>query len=131
MVAVQGEPADGVVEVRERGDGKDVARDLLGPSLDRRGPARRLLAAPRKEPEVLGLGDRAQHGVEAMVAVHLVSQRGLVEAQGALGQDWNQRIARLHFHVALADLLGVVEGVRVQKGPDQLTGDIAQRELEV
>src|SRR5262249_6063604 len=43
----------------------------------------------------------------------------------------NVRLDAVHPNVALALLLGIVEGMRVQKRPDELAADVFQAELEV
>ena len=43
---------------------------------------------------------------------------------------WNVGLDAVHANVALALLLGIVEGMRVKKGPDELTADVFEAELE-
>jgi len=68
---------------------------------------------------------------EIGVTVPRAHDRGLVDVKRLSG-DWRDKRARLlQLDVALARLLRVVKGVRVQERPHELARDVLEAELEV
>ena len=130
VVAVEREPRDGVVQVREGPDGKDVPGHLLAALLERARPLLRGASTGREEPVELRLGARQEQGPDARVGRHLGLHHAAIERLLALGQCRDDDALRLHLHVALAHLLRVVEGVGVQHAPDELPAHVLQAELE-
>ncbi len=130
-VPVEDEPGDRVVEVRVRRDREDVARHLEDALLDRLDPLV-VGGAPRGvDLVVLGLDRGAHELYESFVGVHLELGRRVKElARAVRGEGRDGVGAALHLDVALRDLLRVVEGMRVEEAPDELTRDALEDELE-
>jgi hypothetical protein len=74
--------------------------------------------------------DRREHLPELEVVLMSPRDRLLVHLLRLTAELRNDRRVRLHLDVALAHLLRVVEGVRVQEAPDELPRDLLQREHE-
>jgi len=119
-----------VVEVREGGDGQDVARDLLRLLPDLLLAARVLLARG-EDAVVLARRRRRQRRDQPLVRVDLRQRRVLVQGARLAVERRDGVAAGSDLDVALRDLLGVVERVRVEERPDELPRDVLQRELEV
>ena len=130
VVAVERDAVDRVVQVRVCGDGQGVPSDLLRLLLDGT-PPRVGVLAPRGEHREEGLGRRAHQGVRerAVAGVHALDT-GVVDRLRRGGERWPRDQPGLDLDVALADLLGVVEGVGVQERPERLAAHGLERELE-
>ena len=57
--------------------------------------------------------------------------RLLVESELRRVERWHRVSAGLDLDVTLRDLLGVVEGMRVQERPEKLARDVLESELEM
>jgi hypothetical protein len=134
--AMEHDPGDGVHHRGEGGHGDDVTRELDGFLL---GFARDLLPSllRRVRAEVADLSEDAvrvlfqdrgegaigRPGLAQLALVHLARRCG--EGGGDIGRDL------VEAHEPLAGLLGVVERVGMQEGPDQLPAHVLEAELEV
>ena len=80
-----------------------------------------------QDPERIVLEQHGQLGVP----VPRVDDRALVDVERFTGERRDERPRLLQLDVALARLLGVVEGIAVQDAPDELPRDVLESELEV
>ena len=124
----------------ERRDGQNVARHFDGALF--RLPLDLLHAlGMRHRADVPDVGQnfaRARLKQPRELAVMFPGARDRFLINGALGRAKMRRLRRRHIrlravqtHVALALLLGVVEGMGVQKGPDELPADVLEAEFEM
>jgi hypothetical protein len=120
-----------VVEVGEGRHRQHVARHLLRPLLDLLGPTLAVVAAAG-EACVEGFGgDRRQRlGQRPVVGAHPLGG-GAVDGERLAVEPGDGVAALLDRHVALADLLGVVERVGVQEGPQEVAAHPVEGEDEV
>jgi len=113
-------------------DRQDVARGLLRLAADLALPLQWVARAGREDFEEEARGDRREARGQAVV-------RRLLQRQGVLEERLRRRVAQLgdqgraaaDLDVALADLLGVVERMGVEEGPQRVARDPVDRELEV
>ena len=135
VIAEEGQRVDRVVEVRRSCQWQHVARDLLGPLLDR--PSETVLrvvrgrpGAGRKNAAIAGGDFRGQQFGEATIPLERAGDRGVVDP---LCGGWQVRAKHRrpgHLAVALGDLLGVVERMAVEEGPNREAGDVVEHEDE-
>ena len=104
---------------------------LLCFALDRLDPlggrTRRQISQLLQDPERIVFEEHRQIGI----AIPCVDDRALVDLERLAGERRHVRPRLLQFDVALARLLGVVEGIPVQDAPHELARDVFEAELEV
>ena len=132
-VTEQRDSGDRVVQVGERCDRQDVARDFLRALLHRASKPRAPVApgAARKDAEVPLPGGGRQQLRQAPVGLLLPPGLPLVDLPLGRAHCWDRIRAGLDLDVALRDLLGVVEGVTVEESPQELPRDVLEGELKV
>ena len=115
LVAQQRQAAHRVVEVGEGGHRQDVARDLLRLLADFLVVLRGVVPARREAGVIRRGGGRDEQAAEVLVRRLQPLDRLAVHRQGRALERRHGAVARTHGHVALADLLRVVERMAVQE----------------
>ena len=130
-VAQQRQSGDRVVEPRPRGDRQHVARRLLRAPADVDPPLLGPAPAGGEEGEEPLRGRRGERGGQRVVRLLHPPERPLVDLLRLAPQLRHGGRAAPDLHVALADLLRVVEGVGVEEAPHGVARNAVERELEV
>ena len=136
---MEDDTGDGMHHGGERGDGENVTRDFNGA----------LFGGTLNFLEALGMGhgadvpDVAEDGAGVVDQEHREFAVGVPGASDGLFVDgamsvvekkrrvWDVGLRPIQADVALALLLGIVEGVSVEEGPDELAADILEAEFEM
>ena len=137
--AMKDDAGDGVDHSGEGSDGENVTRDFDGTFF---GGALDFLEAlgvrhGADVPDVAEDGAGVVNEKEREFVVGLPGAGDGLFVDGAVsvveeeGRVWDVGLRPIEAHVALALLLGIVERVRVEEGPDELAADIFEAEFEM
>src|SRR5216684_2008329 len=127
---MQGDPGNGVVQVRESSNRKDVARYFLSLLFDSQGPLFQGAFSGRENPEKLLADPRCKQADQRLIRLDHPVGGFPIDACLLIRKIGKDDVSRTDLDVSLADLLGVVERVAVEKRPDCLSTDALHRELE-
>lgn len=136
---MENDAGDGVDHSGEGGDWENVAGDFYGPLFGRAFDFLQALGVrhganvPDVAEDGAGVGD--QESGEFAVGVPGAGDGLFVDGAVSVVEEerrvWDVGLRTIEANVALALLLGIVERMGVQKGPDELAADVFEAELEM